>query len=272
MITADEIEEAARSRSNWDAQQIEQDVLLGRLMVEIACDDYLAEALVLKGGTCLHKLWLPQPWRYSKDLDYARTEDAPLGRTFDALRAAGERVGFDGAKTRVNRGRLLSHVTYRGTYIDGGALKVTVDLPTSPPTFAARTEQRPFEARSGSRTTRAQIVSLVPEEMIASKAAAIFGRKQPRDVYDIWAAKKAGLVTAQDAASCFQHYREPGWSRDRAQTNLERKLGDDAYREELEYYGIQAPVSFDIEECRAALGELIVECSLRSQPVRRIDP
>lgn len=30
---------------------------------------------------------------YSKDLDYARTEDTPMGTTFDALRAAGQRVG-----------------------------------------------------------------------------------------------------------------------------------------------------------------------------------
>ena len=56
---------------------------------------------MLKGGTCLHKLWLPEPWRYSKDLDYARTEDTPMGPVFDALRAAGQRVGLDNTKTRV---------------------------------------------------------------------------------------------------------------------------------------------------------------------------
>ena len=79
MIPRHEIDAAARRRPGWDTQQVEQDIVLTRLMAEVANDKYLAEALVLKGGTCLHKLWLPEPWRYSKDLDYARTEDTPMG-------------------------------------------------------------------------------------------------------------------------------------------------------------------------------------------------
>lgn len=34
--------------------QIEQDLLLSRLIVEIANDAYLGEELVFRGGTCLH--------------------------------------------------------------------------------------------------------------------------------------------------------------------------------------------------------------------------
>ena len=79
MIPRHEIDAAARQRPSWDTHQVEQDIVLTRLMAEVANDKYLSETLVLKGGTCLHKLWLPEPWRYSKDLDYARTEDTPMG-------------------------------------------------------------------------------------------------------------------------------------------------------------------------------------------------
>ena len=92
MIPRHEIDAAAQQHPGWDIQQVEQDIVLTRLMAEIANDQHLAGALVLKGGTCLHKLWLPEPWRYSKDLDYARTEDTPMGAIFDALRAAGRRA------------------------------------------------------------------------------------------------------------------------------------------------------------------------------------
>ena len=33
----------------------------------------LGPELAFRGGTCLHKLCLPQPFRYSEDLDYVRT-------------------------------------------------------------------------------------------------------------------------------------------------------------------------------------------------------
>ena len=58
----------------WPAEdQIEQDLILSRLIVEIASDALLAGELAFRGGTCLHKLHLPGPARYSEDLDYTRT-------------------------------------------------------------------------------------------------------------------------------------------------------------------------------------------------------
>lgn len=95
-------------------------------------------------------------------------------------------------------------------------MKITVDIPTSPPAVPARTQTRTLTVAHPGGTTTAKIVTVTPEEMIASKAAAVFGRKQPRDAYDVWAATTAGLTTAQQAASLFHHYRTPGWSLGRA--------------------------------------------------------
>ena len=52
--------------------QIEQDLVLSRLIIEIANDDYLGNELMFRGGTCLHKLHLNPALRYSEDLDYVR--------------------------------------------------------------------------------------------------------------------------------------------------------------------------------------------------------
>ena len=61
---------AWRSKAPWpNPVQIEQDLLLSRLMIEIASDDLLGPELAMRGGTCLHKLHLPTPLRYSEDLD-----------------------------------------------------------------------------------------------------------------------------------------------------------------------------------------------------------
>ena len=46
-------------------EQIEQDLIISRALVEIFSDEFLSENLVFRGGTALHKLYLnPQP-RYS---------------------------------------------------------------------------------------------------------------------------------------------------------------------------------------------------------------
>ena len=39
------------------SNQIEQDLVLSRLIVEVAQDPYLGDELVFRGGTCLHKLY-----------------------------------------------------------------------------------------------------------------------------------------------------------------------------------------------------------------------
>ena len=44
----------------WPAvDQVEQDLVLSRLIVELAGDPLLGEELVFRGGTCLHKVVLP---------------------------------------------------------------------------------------------------------------------------------------------------------------------------------------------------------------------
>lgn len=68
MIPASEI----RAWSNvvpWITdEQIEQDLVICRALVEIFSNEFLAENLVFRGGTALHKLYLqPQP-RYSEDI------------------------------------------------------------------------------------------------------------------------------------------------------------------------------------------------------------
>ena len=49
--------------------QVEQDLLLSRMLVAIYQDGDLCNDVVFRGGTALHKLHLPQAMRYSEDID-----------------------------------------------------------------------------------------------------------------------------------------------------------------------------------------------------------
>lgn len=62
MIPQNDIIEWSNTVAWKTNEQIEQDLVICRALVQIFNDDYLAEHLAFRGGTALHKLYLqPQP-------------------------------------------------------------------------------------------------------------------------------------------------------------------------------------------------------------------
>ncbi|MBZ0242481.1 MAG: nucleotidyl transferase AbiEii/AbiGii toxin family protein, partial [Bacteroidales bacterium] len=47
--------------------QVEQDLIISRVLVELFSDEFLRENLAFRGGTALHKLYLTPASRYSED-------------------------------------------------------------------------------------------------------------------------------------------------------------------------------------------------------------
>jgi predicted nucleotidyltransferase component of viral defense system len=67
-------------------EQIEQDLVLSRALVEIFSNDFLSKNLVFRGGTAIHKLYLqPQP-RYSEDIDLVQKHPGPIKKILRTLR------------------------------------------------------------------------------------------------------------------------------------------------------------------------------------------
>lgn len=73
-----------------ERQQVEQDLVLCRLIVDVANDPLLGNDLAFRGGTCLHKLHLPTALRYSEDLDYTRISSGGIKDHLAALRRVSE--------------------------------------------------------------------------------------------------------------------------------------------------------------------------------------
>lgn len=67
-------------------EQVEQDLVISRALVELYSDDFLAKEIAFRGGTALHKLYLsPQP-RYSEDIDLVQIKEGPIGPILDKVR------------------------------------------------------------------------------------------------------------------------------------------------------------------------------------------
>ena len=100
MIPAAFITEWANTVAWPTVEQVEQDLILSRLIIEIANDNYLGEELVFRGGTCLHKLRLDPALRYSEDLDYVRRSAGSISEIIDAIRTIANRLGMS-VSTRI---------------------------------------------------------------------------------------------------------------------------------------------------------------------------
>ena len=64
-------------------EQIEQDLIINRALVDLYNDPHIREALVFRGGTALNKLFIEPPARYSEDIDFVQKRPDPIGQTMD---------------------------------------------------------------------------------------------------------------------------------------------------------------------------------------------
>ncbi len=106
--------------------QVEQDLLLSRLIVELASHPYLRDEMIFRGGTCLHKLHLTVPHRYSEDLDYVRATAGGIQPLTQAVTNVGEALGFE---VRTQMGA-QPKVYLRTTATSGELLRIKVEVNT----------------------------------------------------------------------------------------------------------------------------------------------
>ena len=224
-----------RLHAPWPTrEQVEQDLVLSRLVVEIANHPLLGQELVFRGGTCLHKLWLERPWRYSEDLDYVRRTAGPIGPALDALREVAASVGFDRVRTAVGR---FPKVRFGGDFLDGGRMSVKVEINTFERTPALPLAERPFTVDNPWFSGSAEVATFALEELAATKIRALYQRAKGRDLFDLWLATSVGGARPSDIADCFQTYQPAGWTTAAAAVNLDTIL----HSQEVPFYPGRRP-------------------------------
>jgi predicted nucleotidyltransferase component of viral defense system len=244
-----------RTQVPWiDPDQVEQDLVLSRMIVEIANDPLLGQELVFRGGTCFHKLWLDRPWRYSEDLDYVRTTAGGIGDILSALRSIGERVGFDRVTTDVGthpKARL------RSTFATGGPMTIKVEINTFERSPARPVLRRDYRVESPWFSGAAPVTTFDLAELIATKIRALFQRKKGRDLFDLWLAVRHAGVSVDDISACFEPYRPDTWTAARALANLDAKLADPQFLRDLDALVNTRPDGYDVDDARSIVERVI---------------
>lgn len=232
MIPAAQITHWAAGAPWPTRQQVEQDLILSRLIVDIANHPLLGAELAFRGGTCLHKLHLPTALRYSEDLDYVRTSEGPVGPIVDAIRELTSDIGL------IERSRKLKHgmATYvcRTDAEDGGAIRVKIEVNIEETHPFSERVTRPYGVASPWFEGQADVSTFGIDELLATKLRALYQRSKGRDLFDLWHALLALQPDDAQIVAGLDHYMHgDAFTFPQLAQNLRAKLADADFAADL---------------------------------------
>ncbi len=240
-------------------EQVEQDLVISRALVEIFADAELASALAFRGGTALHKVVLPAPLRYSEDIDLVRTGAGPAGAIIDALRA---RLDPWLGTPRRERKETSVKLVYRFESENQPVmpLQLKVEINTREHRAVLPRVRAPFGVASPWFSGRADIHTFALPELLGTKLRALYQRKKGRDLFDL--AVTLDLLddaATRDLVRCFLDYMHRGGrrvSRAELEENLARKRNDPMFGGDVRGLLVEG-AAFDRERAFELLGRVV---------------
>jgi predicted nucleotidyltransferase component of viral defense system len=146
--------------------------------------------LLFKGGTALSKLYFPETWRYSEDLDFG-VEGAYQGSKAELQSTLDDATRASGIDFEVTKHRELQKEAYPTHYVDINIQytavlghKNTTSLDVMIDEYVAF-EPVPHR-HSYEDVPEFELVAYSLEEIFAEKLRALYQRSQARDYYDLY--------------------------------------------------------------------------------------
>jgi predicted nucleotidyltransferase component of viral defense system len=240
--------------------QVEQDLIISRVMTELFRSQLLAENLVFRGGTALHKLHLPAPYRYSEDLDFVQIRPGPIGPIFDAVRGVLE--PWMGKAQRKQGGGVITMIhKVQSEAPDGRMLRIKIQINSREHFSVLGVVTKAFTVASSWFQGAATIPTFRLEEMLGSKLRALYQRQKSRDLFDLWVGLTHGRADAPTVVRCFREllsFEGVRVSGTEFRRNLDAKLARADYLRDVEAL-MRPDVRFVPEEAAAVVRRELVD-------------
>lgn len=220
-----------RNRADWpEDYQVEQDLILHRIVSSIFSDDFLSEKLAFRGGTALNMLFMPKAFRYSEDCDLVQITAEPIGKTIDRMREL-----IDPWLGKPSYARKQGRFTLYYKYIAEGSdntYKVKVEINTREHFSVLGYTSRELEYTNDWHSARCSVTTYQLEELLGTKLRALFQRKKGRDFFDLCLCLDLFSLDVAHIIHCFKQYMTflgITVSRAELERNIYQKLTDNNF-------------------------------------------
>lgn len=163
------------SKAPWPSPtQIEQDLVLSRIICEIFAHSFLSERLAFRGGTALNKLFFNPPLRYSEDVDLVQINGEPIGGILDLLRKILD-PWLGEPKRKQNHGRVTLIYRFQAEELPI-PMRVKIEINSREHFSVMGFIKLPFRVKNSWHTGDALITTYKIEELLATKLRALYQR------------------------------------------------------------------------------------------------
>lgn len=216
----------------WDSlEQIEQDLVICRALVELFNDEFLASHLAFRGGTALHKLYLsPQP-RYSEDIDFVQIKAEPIKETIIRISEVLSFLGKPVVKQKANNNTLVFR--FESEILPVVPIRLKVETNCREHFDILGLTHLDFSVQNQWFSGQCQTTTYRLEELLGTKLRALYQRRKGRDLYDLYKALSMTEVNVDNLLLCYRKYMEFVVGKPPRQKefllNLELKMQDDEF-------------------------------------------
>jgi len=193
-----------RNTVPWQAiEQVEQDLIISRALVDLFNDPHIKDSLIFRGGTALNKLFIDPPARYSEDIDFVQKNTDPIGQTIDAIRSVLKPwLGDPKWKITQRSAKLI----YKYESVNRILAKLKIEINITEHFQVLPLKLVPLYMDSAWFSGMAEIITYELDELMATKLRALYQRRKGRDLFDMWYVTDHSLINLDRVFDIFSQY------------------------------------------------------------------
>ena len=201
---------AWREQAPWpDNNQVEQDLVISRALVELFAHPGVAEQAVFRGGTALHKLFFDPPGRFSEDIDLVQRIAGPIGPLIDEIRAALD-PWLGTPKWKAGHGLFTLSYRFDTSFAPVVRMRVKLEINTREHFAVLGITDRMLSVTNPWFSGNAEIATYTLSELLGTKLRALYQRKKGRDLFDLALGLDHGDVDIDRLLTAFARYMDFG--------------------------------------------------------------
>jgi len=240
-------------------EQVEQDLVIERALIEIYNDEFLKDRLAFRGGTALHKLYLSPQSRYSEDIDLVQLNAEPIKPTIMQLQKKLGFIGKSAVSQKLNNNTII--FKFEATTPPKNPIRLKVEINCREHLCIYGHEKVERAIHSSWYNGKAELLTYSLEELLGSKMRAMYQRRKGRDLFDLWYAieqKQIDIEKLIYAYRKFMEYLPQPPTKKMYLANIDEKMNDDEFLRDMDIL-LKPGIEFHFGEAYEKVKGIILE-------------